>query len=244
MRAQLRSTIAGMGRGIRGQCAVVAAATAGVCAVASFAGAALTPTEAAWLDLGAPVLRYAIEQRLPLDISVQPSAQPGDPPLALGYHEGRCKLVLSMRGNPAAQATLDALEPGLRAGAVEAMTAHELGHCWRYVRGEWHRAPAGFTATPSADGADDARREMEATRREEGYADLVGLAWTARAHPADYARLHAWMSRLREREPVAGGHHDTRAWLRLAGTAQSFDPRASPFEAALPLWRRGLEADQ
>lgn len=217
--------------------------------LAHAAGPALTSTEATWLDLGTPVLRYAIEQRLPVDIVVQPTASPGDPPLALGYAEERCKLVLSMRGNPAAQATLDAIEPELRGAAVEAMTAHELGHCWRYVHRQWHRMPAGFAAAPEAAPGDARaarlRREMDETRREEGYADLVGLAWTARRHPQQYAAVHEWITRFREREPVAGGHHDTRSWLRLAAERTAFDDAAAatPFEQALPLWQRGLEAD-
>ena len=34
---------------------------------------------------------------------------------------------------------------------------------------------------------------MTAARREEGYGDLVGLAWTAERHPQHYDRLHAWL---------------------------------------------------
>jgi hypothetical protein len=38
---------------------------------------------------------------------------PGAAPLALGFVDGRCKLVLSMRGNAEAQSTLDRIEPDL-----------------------------------------------------------------------------------------------------------------------------------
>ena len=95
-----------------------------------------------------------------------------------------------------AEATLEAIAPELLGAVVEAMTAHELGHCWRYVHGAWHSLPAGFAEPREADDARTAqlRREMRETRREEGYADLVGLAWTARQHPAQYARVHAWLS--------------------------------------------------
>ena len=210
------------------------------------AGPELTPTETRWLELGKPVLGYALKQRLPLDVVVQPTARPGEPPLRLGFVDGRCKLVLSMRGNPEAETTLEAIEPELLGAVVEAMTAHELGHCWRYVHGAWHSLPAGFAAEVRETGDSRGtrlRREMRETRREEGYADLVGLAWTARQHPAQYARIHAWLTRLREHEPVAGSHHDTRAWVRLAGRPEAFADAATPFEQAHALWQRGLEDD-
>jgi hypothetical protein len=224
----------------------IAAVALGLVAPQAHSGAELTPTETRWLQLGKPVLGYALKQKLPLDVVVQPTARPGEPPLTLGFVDGRCKLVMAMRGNPEAEATLEAIEPELLGAVVEAMTAHELGHCWRYVHGAWHSLPAGFAA--EAREADEARgtqlrREMRETRREEGYADLVGLAWTAREHPALYARVHAWLAQLRDREPVAGGHHDTRAWVLLARQPEAFAGAATPFEQAHAVWQRGLEDD-
>jgi hypothetical protein len=225
----------------------IAAVAFALVALQAHAGAELTPTETRWLQLGKPVLGYALKQNLPLDVVVQPTARPGEPPLTLGFVDGRCKLVMAMRGNPEAEATLEAIEPELLGAVVEAMTAHELGHCWRYVHGAWHSLPAGFAAEVRE--ADEARgtqlrREMRETRREEGYADLVGLAWTARQHPAQYARVQAWLAQLREREPVAGSHHDTRAWVRLARRPDVFADAATPFEQAQAVWRRGLEDDE
>jgi hypothetical protein len=223
----------------------IAAVALGLVALQVHAGAELTPTETHWLRLGKPVLGYALKQNLPLDVVVQPTARPGEPPLTLGFVDGRCKLVLSMRGNPASEAMLEAIEPELLGAVVEAMTAHELGHCWRYVHGAWHSLPAGFAEPREADDARTAqlRREMRETRREEGYADLVGLAWTARQHPAQYARVHAWLERLRESEPVAGSHHDTRVWVLLARRPDAFAGAATPFEQAHALWQRGLQDD-
>jgi len=224
----------------------IAAIAFGLVALQARAGPELTPTETRWLELGKPVLGYALKQKLPLDVVVQPTARPGEPPLTLGFVDGRCKLVLSMRGNPEAETTLEAIEPELLGAVVEAMTAHELGHCWRYVHGAWHSLPAGFAAEVRETGDSRGtrlRREMRETRREEGYADLVGLAWTARQHPAQYARIHAWLTQLREHEPVAGSHHDTRAWVRLAGRPEAFADAATPFEQAHALWQRGLEDD-
>ena len=159
--------------------------------------AELTATELQWLKAGWPVVAYAKEQKLPLDISVLPEAKPGDAPLAMGFVDGRCKLVLAMRGNPEAENTLAQIEPALLVPVVEAMVAHELGHCWRYVHGAWRTLPAGFVDTSRDDPATrdeelaQLRRDMRETRREEGYADLVGLAWTLSHHAAQYDEVLA-----------------------------------------------------
>ena len=85
-------------------------------------------------------------------------------------------------------------------------------------------------------------REMWTTRREEAYADLVGLAWTLRHHPTRYAEVHAWHVRLRAEQTVDTGPHDTRHGVRLAGDPARFPPLASVFEQAEPLWAAGLVA--
>jgi hypothetical protein len=208
--------------------------------------AALTETETRWLKAGLPVLNYARAQQLPIDIVVQPQAQPGDAPLAMGFVGGRCKLVLSMRGNPRAEEALENVGPTLQTTVIEAMVAHEVAHCWRYAQGEWHGTPAGFS-DPAVDEDPDraqARHEMRATRREEGFADLVSLAWTLRRHPEQYSQVHAWLAQVRDDQPVPGSHHDTRVWVALAKRASAFADGATPFEQAQPLWQLGLrEAD-
>jgi hypothetical protein len=208
------------------------------------AGPALTDTESLWLRAGWPVIAYAKEQQLPLDIVVQPQAKAGDAPLAMGFVDGRCKLVLAMRGNPEAEATLAPLAPALLPAIVEAMTAHELGHCWRYVHGAWHTLPAGFVDAVDDPDPDtrlvELRRDMRETRREEAFADLVGLAWTARQHPQQYAQVHAWLEQVRADQPVPGSYHDTRGWVRLAQDAAAFADADTPFQQARSLWQRGL----
>lgn len=208
--------------------------------------AELTALEMRWLKAGAPVLAYAREQRLPLDVVVEPQSRPGDAPLAMGFLEGRCKLVLAMRGNPEGEATLERIEPALLQPVLEAMFAHEVGHCWRYVHGAWHTLPAGFV-----DSADDGRldqelarlvRDMRETRREEGFADLVGLAWTHSRHPTHYQRVQAWFEKIRADVPMAGAHHDTLVWLRLARSPGAFDAVGTPFERVGSLWQRGLQS--
>jgi hypothetical protein len=203
----------------------------------------LTDIEQRWLKAGWPTIAYAKARALPVDIVVQPKAKPGDAPLAMGYDGGRCLLVLSMRGNPEAETTLTRIEPALLAPVVEAMFAHELGHCWRYVHGQWHALPAGF-ADVTDTGGDPAfvaeRRSMRDTRREEGYADLVGLAWALERYPQRYAQVQAWFEAYRADQPVEGAHHDTRAWIRLARDPRAFPDGDTPFERAERPWRAGL----
>lgn len=206
------------------------------------AAADLTPTEVRWLQGAAPVVAHAKANRMPVDIVVQPQDTPGAAPLALGFVDGRCKLVLSMRGNPEAQATLERIEPDLRDAALELMAAHELGHCQRYLEGTWQGLPAGFVARePAALNATDRQAyvQMRSVRREEGYADLVGLAWVQQHHAALYPRLHRWLLTERSHDLVPGTHHDTLAWIELASDGRAL-AGSSIFKAAAALWPQGL----
>ena len=206
--------------------------------------AELTPTETRWLRGMWPVVVFAKQSGLALDIVVQPQPAPGVAPLALAFVEGRCKLVLSMRSNPEAQATLERIVPELLDPTLELMAAHELGHCKRYLDGDWHGLPAGFAGgepgkSDLALQADDAL--AGAARREEAYGDLVGLAWTLRQHRAQYAALHAWLLAERSSDRVPGGAHDTLAWVRLAGDGGAqLGSKPSLFEGAAVLWAAGL----
>jgi hypothetical protein len=200
--------------------------------------AQLTDVETRWLTAGAAVLTYAKQElKLPIDITVQPQARPNDVPLALGYQDGRCKLVLSMRGNPNAEDILANVPAAQRPLMIEAMVAHEIGHCWRYAQGVWHALPAGFEQGPP--GEAEALRD---TRREEGYADLVALAWTQQRHPEHYAAVAAWMRQVRQPSPATGSH-STLAWLQLAPTGAAFPAGLPLFEQAGSLWRQGLLQD-
>jgi hypothetical protein len=202
----------------------------------------LTATEVRWLSGAAPVVAFAKESRIPLDIVVQPQDTPGAAPLALGFVDGRCKLVLSMRGNPEAQATLERIEPDLLDAALELMAAHELGHCKRYLEGTWLGLPAGFVAREPATLVGDDRQayvQMRSIRREEGFADLVGLAWTQQHHPSLYERLYHWLRSERSKDLVPGTHHDTLAWIELARDPRTLRDR-SIFQSAAALWPRGL----
>jgi hypothetical protein len=220
---------------------VVSALTSSACLAAD-----LTAIESRWLHGAWPVIVFAREANLPLDIVVQPQASPGAAPLALAFVDGRCKLVLSMRDNEEAMATLERIEPGLLDMTIELMAAHELGHCRRYVDGAWYGVPVGFVASEPDELLPEPRRDyvnMKAARREEGYGDLVGLAWTERHHPQHYAALHAWLAQERRVDLVQGSHHDTLAWVGLArGGVVSAD--LSIFDSAKRIWESGLSGDE
>jgi hypothetical protein len=207
------------------------------------AAADLTALEQRWLKGAWPVLQHAKASGLPLDVVVQPQNADGLAPLAMAFIDGRCKLVLSTRGNAAAQTMLDTVAPELHDAALELMAAHELGHCLRHMSGRWQVRPLNFAPSyPIA--LSDAQRvdyaQMQATRLEEGFADLAGLAWIRHARPAQYTPLYRWLVRERVSELLPGSHHDTLAWLRLVE-----DPNAlageTPFARVTDLWLVGVE---
>ncbi|WP_175048220.1 hypothetical protein [Duganella vulcania] len=206
--------------------------------------AQLTDMETRWLTAGSAVLAYAKQElKLPIDITVQPQARATDVPLALGFQDGRCKLVLSMRGNPGAEDILAGLPAEQRPLMIEAMVAHEIGHCWRYAQGVWHALPAGFEQAAQAPAQEQAQA-LRLTRREEGFADLVALAWTQHRHPQDYAAVAAWMRQVRQPATGTAGSHGTLAWLQLAPSGASFDAAQPLFDQAASLWRQGLLRDE
>ncbi|WP_431259241.1 hypothetical protein ACQ86G_02940 [Roseateles chitinivorans] len=229
--------------------AALAALAAALPVVSTTAHAAgLTPLEQRWIAGMSPVLQHAKTAGMPVDVVVQPQDAPEAAPLALGFKDGRCKLVLSLRGNPESEATMRRLPAGLEDSALELMAAHELGHCRRYLDGAWFNLPAGFSSTPAPEGLSPellrAYLSMKSARREEGYGDLVGLGWTAQRHPDQYAALHAWLMQERSRDLLPGSHHDTLAWLKLARDAKALGSAPSMFEAAAPLWAQALDSDE
>lgn len=226
---------------------IIASAVFGIVVPMASAAADLSPTEMRWLKGAWPVIAYAKDAQLPLDIVVQPQPAPDAAPLALAFVDRRCKLVLSMRGNPEAEAALGRIEPDLVDAALELMAAHELGHCRRYLDGAWYSLPAGFsTRVPAALTADlkAAYANMQAARHEEGYGDLVGLAWTLQHHPQLYVRLHAWLLSERSTDLVHGSPHDTLTWLRLAKDSAALDHAGSLFTSAADVWTLGLNVDE
>ena len=116
--------------------AALAALAAALTVVSTTAHAAvLTALEQRWIAGMTPVLQHARTAGMPVDIVVQPQEAPEAAPLALGFKDGRCKFVLSLRGNPEGEAATQRLPAGLEDSALELMAAHELGHCRRYLEG-------------------------------------------------------------------------------------------------------------
>jgi hypothetical protein len=213
------------------------------------AAADLTDTERRWLAGATPPVAWALKQGMPIDIVVLPQAQPGAAPLAMGYDDGRCKLVFAMRGNPAAESTLDAIPAPLLQATLEAMTAHEIGHCQRHRSGAFNSLPGGLADKPDVIETSQPTlelqamaREMRITRREEAFADLVGLAWTHAHHADQFAQVLSWFDAARSDE-TPRGFHDTRHWLKLAHATDAFADAASPFDQATAMWQRGLLDD-
>ena len=213
------------------------------------AAADLTDTERRWLAGATPPVAWALKQGMPIDIVVLPQAQPGAAPIAMGYDEGRCKLVFAMRGNPAAESTLAQIPAPLLQATLEAMTAHEIGHCQRHRSGAFDSLPSGLTDEPDAIETRQPNaelqaiaREMRITRREEAFADLVGLAWTHAHHAEQFAQVLTWFDEARSDE-TPRGFHDTRHWLALAHAPDAFADTANPFDQATALWQRGLLDD-
>jgi hypothetical protein len=202
----------------------------------------LTDLEQKWLHAAWPVIVYAKAVNLPVDIIVQPEAKPTDVPMALGYDDGRCKLVLSLRGNPQAEASLAGTTPAQQQILIETMAAHEMGHCWRYVQGKWLSRSSGFNEVhnnaESARSIDELHDALEGQRSEEGFADLVGLAWVQQFHPERYQQIYAWMQALRNDQALMGGDHDTLAWVQLASDGKRFGKSSTLFEQATMLWRQ------
>jgi len=229
--------------------AILAFAALLCAAHAAPAAADLTDTERRWLAGATPPLSWALKQGMPIDIVVLPEAQPGAAPIAMGWQDGRCKLVFAMRGNPAAESTLESIPAPMRQATLEAMTAHEIGHCQRHRSGAFDSLPAGLADKPDAIESRQPTaelqamaREMRITRREEAFADLVGLAWTHAHHAEQFGQVLAWFDDARADE-TPRGHHDTRHWLALAHERDAFAGDASPIAQADALWQHGLLDD-
>lgn len=152
------------------------------------------------MDAASPVIAYANAMQLPLDVIVQPESEPQDVSIALGHEAGRCNL--------GAEAILAGVNPSQHNILIEIMAAHELGHCWHYVQGKWNSLPAGFSEFHDYPGstrtAEEQRRAKEEARREEGFADLVGLVWAEHHHAENYQQIYKSLQAHRSAQSLAG----------------------------------------
>jgi hypothetical protein len=111
-------------------------------------------------------------------------AQDGDSPVAMGYEDGTCTLVVRVRGNSLYQRLILARDGRPRDLKLRAILAHEMGHCFRHFFASGARAAPG-----SAD-----RRQR---RDSEDQADLFALAWAAIYNPAEYDEVRAYLIEVR-----------------------------------------------
>ena len=79
---------------------------------------------------------------------------------------------------------------------------------------------------------------MRSVRREEGYADLVGLAWAQQRHRQKYERLHTWLLAERSRDLIPGSHHDTLAWIQMARDGNTLIPHVDLRGSCRPVGSR------
>jgi hypothetical protein len=215
--------------------------------LASWGDNRLTDAEARWLSAAAPVVMYAREQLLPLDIVVQPQAQSSYAPISMAFLNGRCQLVLSLRSNFAADAPLEQVSADAFTAVAQAVTAHEVAHCWRFTHGATSTNQAAFlnrkTLHTDHDSMSPNVEQVRKSRSEEGFADLFGLAWTQMKHPQHYAKVHAWFTQQRGNKHSAGSEHDTSTWIKLAQNPAVFNSSSAPFEQILGPWTQGLLAE-
>jgi hypothetical protein len=213
----------------------------------AWADATLTPTESKWLSAAAPVVVYAREQLLPVDIIIAPQGMQGHSPVAMAFLNGRCKLVMSLRSQGTAEDTLERIPDKLFNAVAQAITAHEVAHCWRVSRNETSQSQAGFfdfqSTKINTNNFAKNMQSMDMSRNEEGFADLFGLAWTQMRNPTQYAQVHEWFTQQRSHRHVVGGEHDTSIWIELAKNPAIFNVQAAPFEQVLAPWSQGLLSD-
>ncbi len=217
--------------------------TAALYATTSWGEARFTENESRWLAASAPVVIYARQQLLPIDIIIQPQNAPDHAPISMAFLNGRCKLVLSMRDNPWADQIVESIEPELFEALAQAITAHEVAHCWRFTQGVESSLAAGFIDLKKP-AFSHTLQSAEESRTEEGFADLFGLAWTQARHPEKYTQVHRWFTHKREHQRIPGGEHDTRIWVKLAKDPAIFKAASTPFEQVIGPWTQGLLSEQ
>ena len=231
----------------RSAAAAVALGCAAATAIApspALAGSGLIDVERRWIADGGAVLADARRQGLPLDVVVQPQPNRGEPPVALAWIAGRCKLVLTMRARDGDDRAV--ADPAPSSPTVLATFAHELGHCERHARGAWQVGPSGFSAPASAPAGGPGAVDpgIARARLEEGFADLYALGWIADHARAHYAAVHAWLVKERADPAHPGAEHDTGAWMAAAADpSTAFAGPGSLYERVERLWTRIAATD-
>lgn len=189
----------------------------------------LTSLETEWLMAARPALLHAMKEGLPLSVTVQPTSGEGYAPLGLAFESERCRLVLSLRGNPRADLGLEGADADQRALRIELMAVHEMAHCWRRVSGEWGSSPLGEGALSG----------MLLERSEEAFADMAALAWVQERYPSQAEGARAWLEALRLDARASGAAHQTSAWASALPAASDGARQESLWARARRLWAAG-----
>lgn len=204
----------------------------------------LTAQETYWLQSALPVLTYAKEMGLPISITVQPQAAPEATPVALGMANGVCKLIFSMRGNELVETLLEGVPTDEQGFMIEAILAHEIGHCWRHVHSKWESVPEGYKEPAEKKGiSKDLLVKIKAARiqqREEGYADLVALFWIKKNHPSAFAHVYEWLLNKREKTAAQSIYNtnNTTEFLKAVQSMMTIEANETPFYRAQVVWEK------
>lgn len=132
-------------------------------------------------------------------------AQDGDNPVAMGYEDGTCTLVVRVRGNSLYQRLILARDGHPRDLKLRAILAHEMGHCFRHFFARGARAAPGSAdrvaeraAEPAPDRTPDAAADRRQRRDSEDQADLFALAWAAIYNPGEADEVRAYLIEVRK----------------------------------------------
>lgn len=195
-----------MSKAWRPACLALALLCANVPALAS------EGSEQQWIAAARHAVAFGKAHGLDIVMEVeQGNGLSGHTPVGVWNENGRCTLVVSVRGNPTARRLEAMIDPPLLELFLQGAAMHEVGHCYRRLNGYPHNEkllPVVAWIGPVRDWF------MRRIRTEEAFADMTEIAWLARYHPERFDAMVEQIQRVRRRflEPK----HDTLAWLEGA----------------------------
>jgi hypothetical protein len=191
--------------------------------------AASEVSEARWIAAAEQAVAFGRSQGLPIELHVQSGDRlsKGHTPIGIWSENGKCTVVISARDNPTARRLTDQLDEDLVDLFLTGAAIHEVGHCYRRLKGYPHNEKLLPIVAGIGPVRDWFNRRI---RTEEAYADMYEIAWLARFHPDRFDAMLSQILRIRTyfREPK----HDTLAWLELARLEGPVDDGSSLFMLA------------
>lgn len=186
-------------------------------------------SEARWIAAAEHAVAFGRSQGLPVELHVQSGDQlsKGHTPIGIWSEAGKCTVVISVRDNPTARRLTDQLDEDLVDLFLTGAAIHEIGHCYRRLKGYPHNEKLLPVVENIGLVRDWFNRRI---RTEEAYADMFEIAWLARYHPDSFDAMVGQILRIRTyfREPK----HDTLPWLELARLDGPFDDGSDLFMLA------------